>query len=162
VFHHHYYDAVAQVKCSLSRSDGDSNRFLTSSWFISHTNYTHRLSELQVTNDIISINVVGQTGAAIPRGRLTARNQATPALGLTLRAPVIPPLAPIRAPAYLPARIVPLGSWSKDTLFAQLNVKHAFNMTRGTSNDLSLTDTGENYKHPRTLSGCTTFIPPGL
>ena len=29
VFHKHYYDDEAQVKCSLSRSDGDSNRFLT-------------------------------------------------------------------------------------------------------------------------------------
>jgi len=30
VFHKHYYNDEAQVKCSLSRSDGDSNRFLTS------------------------------------------------------------------------------------------------------------------------------------
>jgi hypothetical protein len=43
VFHHHYYDAVTHVKCSLSRSDGDSNRFLTSWWFIPHTNHTHPL-----------------------------------------------------------------------------------------------------------------------
>jgi hypothetical protein len=43
VFHHHYYDVVTQVKCSLSRSDGDSNRFLTSWWFISHTNHTQPL-----------------------------------------------------------------------------------------------------------------------
>ena len=35
VFHKHYYDDKAQVKCSLSRSDGDSNRFLTSWWFYS-------------------------------------------------------------------------------------------------------------------------------
>jgi hypothetical protein len=43
VFHHHYYDAVTQVKCSLSRSDGDSNWFLISWWFIPHTNHTHSL-----------------------------------------------------------------------------------------------------------------------
>jgi hypothetical protein len=43
VFHHHYYDVVTRVKCSLSRSDGDSNRFLTSWWFIPHTNHTHPL-----------------------------------------------------------------------------------------------------------------------
>jgi hypothetical protein len=60
VFHHHYYDAIARVKCSLSRSDGDSNRFLTSWWFIPHTNHTHRLSELQVTNDTISVSAAGQ------------------------------------------------------------------------------------------------------
>jgi hypothetical protein len=43
VFYHYYYDVVARVKCSLSRSDGDSNRFLTSWWFIPHTNHTHLL-----------------------------------------------------------------------------------------------------------------------
>jgi hypothetical protein len=55
VFHKHYYDDVAQVKCSLSRSDGDSNRLLTSWCFIRYTNHTHSLSELHVTNDTISI-----------------------------------------------------------------------------------------------------------
>jgi hypothetical protein len=43
VFHKHYYDEVAQVKCSLSRSDDDSNRLLTSWWFILHTSHTHPL-----------------------------------------------------------------------------------------------------------------------
>jgi hypothetical protein len=89
VFHHHYYDVITRVKCSLSRSDGDSNRFLTSWWFIPHTNHTHRSSELQITNDTIPVNVTGQTGALIPRDHPTARNQTLPALGLTLRAPVI-------------------------------------------------------------------------
>jgi hypothetical protein len=37
--------------------------------------------------------------------------------------------------------IVSLASRSKGTLFGQLNMRHAFNMTRGTSNDRSLTDT---------------------
>jgi hypothetical protein len=45
----------------------------------------------------------------------------------------------------LPIRVYPgwkvsLASWSKGTLFGQLNVRHAFNMTRGTNNDQSLTD----------------------
>jgi hypothetical protein len=39
MFHHYYYDAVARVKCSLSRSDSDSNWFLTGWWFIPHTNH---------------------------------------------------------------------------------------------------------------------------
>jgi hypothetical protein len=43
VFHHRNYDAVTRVKCSLSRSDGDSNWFLTSWWFIPHTNHTNPL-----------------------------------------------------------------------------------------------------------------------
>jgi hypothetical protein len=29
-----HYDEIAQVKCSLSRSDGDSNRLLTSWWVL--------------------------------------------------------------------------------------------------------------------------------
>jgi hypothetical protein len=77
VFHHHYYDAIAQVKCSLSRSDGDSNRFLTSWWFIPHTNYTHRSNELQITNDTILVNTAGQTGAALPRDCPTTRSLLT-------------------------------------------------------------------------------------
>jgi hypothetical protein len=40
VFHHHYYDAITRVKCSLSRSDGNSIRFLTSWWFIPHKPYS--------------------------------------------------------------------------------------------------------------------------
>jgi hypothetical protein len=43
MFHHHYYDAVTRVKYSLSRSDGDSNWFLTNWWFIPHINHTHPL-----------------------------------------------------------------------------------------------------------------------
>jgi hypothetical protein len=43
MFHHHYYDVVTRVKCLLSRSDGDLNQFLTSWWFIPHTNHTHLL-----------------------------------------------------------------------------------------------------------------------
>jgi hypothetical protein len=35
VFHSPYYEDRAHVKCSLSRSDGNSNRFLTSWWVYS-------------------------------------------------------------------------------------------------------------------------------
>ena len=49
VFHSPYYEDEAHVKCSLSRSDGDSNRFLTSWRVIPHTNHTHWSSELQIT-----------------------------------------------------------------------------------------------------------------
>jgi hypothetical protein len=91
VFHHHYYNVVSRVKCSLSRSDGDSNRFLTSWWFIPHTNHTHPLKWAQITNDTIQVNVAGETRAAVPRDHPTARTH----LGLTLRIPVIPPSAPL-------------------------------------------------------------------
>jgi hypothetical protein len=55
---------------------------------------------------------------------------------------------------------MPLASWSKGTLFSQLNVRHAFNMTRGISNDRSLTDTDRNYEHLKTLSGCLQLFHP--
>jgi hypothetical protein len=58
--------------------------------------------------------VAGQTGTAISRGRPSAWNQALPALGLTLHAPIIPHLAPIHAPIRsILARIVPLASRSE-------------------------------------------------
>ena len=49
VFHSPNYEDRAHVKCSLSRSDGDSNRFLTSWRVIPRTNHTHQSSELQIT-----------------------------------------------------------------------------------------------------------------
>jgi hypothetical protein len=51
------------------------------------------------------------------------------------------PSAPAYQSEFIPAQIVSLASRSKGTLFGQLNMKHAFNMTRGTSNDRSLIDT---------------------
>jgi hypothetical protein len=39
--HCSYYDEIAQVKCSLSRSNGDSNRLLTSWCGIPNTKHTH-------------------------------------------------------------------------------------------------------------------------
>ena len=49
VFYSPYYEDEAQVKCSLSRSDGNSNQFLTIWRVIPHTNHTHWSSELLVT-----------------------------------------------------------------------------------------------------------------
>jgi hypothetical protein len=71
-----------------------------------------------------------------------------PALGLTLHAPVLPPSAPVYQPEFIPARIGSRASRSKGTLFGQLNVRHTFNMTRGTSNDQSLIDTNKKLQAP--------------
>jgi hypothetical protein len=69
--------------------------------------------------------------------RPTARTH----LGLTLR--VLSHLLQHQSanPSLSQLEIVSLASRSKGTLFGQLNVRHAFNMTRGTSNDRSLIDT---------------------
>jgi hypothetical protein len=72
VFHKHYYDEVAQVKCSLFRSDGDSNRFLISWWFLPHINHTHPLKWVIGHQINYSGQVAGSTGTTVPRGRLTA------------------------------------------------------------------------------------------
>jgi hypothetical protein len=65
----------------------------------------------------------------LPRDRPTAKTH----LELTLRVPVIPPSAPVCQSEFIPDRIVSLASRSKGTLFDQLNMRHAFNMTRGMS-----------------------------
>jgi hypothetical protein len=83
-------------------------------------------------------------------------------LGSLFVPPVLPPSAPVCQPEFILARIVSQASRSKGTLFDQLNMRHTFNMTRGTSNGRSLIDTDRNYKHPRTLSSCITTIPSDL
>jgi hypothetical protein len=85
-----------------------------------------------------------------------------PALRLTLRAPVIPPLPPVCQSKFIPARIVSLASWSKGMLFGPLNMRHAFNITRGASNDLSLTDTDRKLRAPQNPVWLLPTIPPGL
>jgi hypothetical protein len=47
--------------------------------------------------------------------------------------------------------IVLLASRSKGMLFGQVNVRHAFNMTRGTSNDRSLIDTDGKLQAPQKM-----------
>jgi hypothetical protein len=159
VFHHHYYDAIAQVKCSLSRSDGDSNWFLTSWWFIPHTNHTHRSSELQITNDPIPINVAGKTRAAVPRDHPTDRNQDLVCLWAHSSCPCHTPFR-TNTRTHVDPGPNNATSFAVERYFGQLNVRHAFNMTRGTSNDRSLIDTDRNYKHPRTLFGCCQLFRP--
>jgi hypothetical protein len=65
--------------------------------------------------------------------------------GRTLGSLFASPLHPLQHQSANPSlsrlEIVSLASRLKGTLFGQLNVRHAFNMTRGTSNDRSLIDT---------------------
>jgi hypothetical protein len=67
--------------------------------------------------------------------------------GRTLDSLFASPLHPLQHQSVNPSlswlEKVSLASRSKGTLFGQLNVRHAFNMTRGTSNDRSLIDTDE-------------------
>ena len=91
-------------------------------------------------------------GTALRRDCPTARTH----LGFTLRVPVISPSAPVCQSEFIPARIVSLALWSKGTLFGQLNMRHTFNMTRGTSNDQSLIDTDGKLIAPQN----PVWLPP--
>jgi hypothetical protein len=158
VFHDQYYDAVIRVKCSLSRSDGDSNRFLTSWWFIPHTNHTHPLN--WATNH--QWHYPGKC-----HGRNWGRNTQGPPVSQDApwaysSRPHHTPSASICAPVLIPARIMLLASRSKGTLFGQLNVRHAFNMTRGTSNGRSLIDTDEILIAPQNPIWLLPTFPSGL
>ena len=133
VFHSPYNEDRAHVKCSLSRSYGDSNRFLTSWQVISHTNHSHWSSELQITilhypgpnrgfsrhrqylRTVPATEVSKVYQGCAPRSRHSAQ-----------------PSAIQRMAARLPARIV-FRLRGRNDLSFQLSVGHAFNMTRGLS-----------------------------
>ena len=125
VFHQYYYDEVTQVKCSLSRSDSDSNRFLTSWWFIPYTNLTYPLKW-----------GIGHR-VNYPGNLEFARNHMYPGANrLPFGLIIAPPCPTTPAPAQCAAgNLLGLNnlpaSRSKGALFGQLNVRHAFNMTWG-------------------------------
>jgi hypothetical protein len=137
MFHHFYYDVVARVKCSLSRSDGDSNWFLTSWWFIPHTNHASPSGSLRSPMTLSKKPRDNNHGPHYPGiAWLPGRT-----LGSFFASPSYPLQHQSVNPSLSRLKIVSLASRSKGTLFGQLNVRHAFNMTRGTSNDWSLIDT---------------------
>jgi len=133
VFHSPYYEGEAHVKCSLSRSDGDSNRFLTSWRVIPHTNHTQWSSELQITvlhypGPIRGFGRQRQYPRTVPATEVSKVNQ-----GCASRPRRSPQPSPIqRMAARLSTRIVFRLRGQNDLSF-QLSVGHAFNMTRGPS-----------------------------
>ena len=133
VFHSPYYEDEAHVKCSLSRSDGDSNRFLTRWRVIPHTNHTHWSSDPQITilhypGPIRGFSRHRQYPRTVPTTEVSIVYQ-----GCTPRPRRSPQPSPIqRMVARLPARIVFRLRGQNDLSF-QLSVGHAFNMTRGPS-----------------------------
>jgi len=69
VFHKHYYDDGAQVKCSLSRSDGDSNQFLTS-WRVYSPHKPHSPAKVSYRSPYYTIQdqFTGSTGTTRTQG----------------------------------------------------------------------------------------------
>jgi len=132
-FYSPYYEDRAHIKWSLSRSDGDSNRFLTSWRVIPHTNHTHWSSELQIT-------ILHYLGPNRGFGRHRLYPRTVPATevskvyqGYASRPHCSPQQSPIqRMTARLLAWIV-FRLHSRNNLSFQLSVGHAFNMIRGPS-----------------------------
>jgi hypothetical protein len=65
------YDEIAQVKCSLSRSDGDSNRVLASWRGIPNTNHIHSTSCDTITTiripEAARLHIADSIGATISK-----------------------------------------------------------------------------------------------
>ena len=68
VFHGPYYEDRAHVTCSVSRSDGDSNRFLISWRVIPHTNHTTDQVIYKSPYYTIQDQFAGLTGTTCTRG----------------------------------------------------------------------------------------------
>jgi hypothetical protein len=161
MFHRHYYDVVAWVKYSLFRSDGDSNRFLTSWWFTPHTNHIHRSNELQITNDTILVNIAGQTGAALSRDHPTARSRFTH--------PWTHSLCPRHTHfSTSPCTRVDPGPNSVTSFAVERYFIRPTKCEACVQHDKRDEQRSVLNRHrrklqaPRTLSGCTTFISPSL
>jgi hypothetical protein len=126
VFHQHYYNKVTQVKCSLSnerwRFESIINQLVTYSLHKPHSPAKMRYwSPSQLSRKNLEF----------------ARNHMYPgttwlSFGLIIVLPCLTTPAPVQCAAGNPLGPNNLpASRSKGTLFGQLNVRHAFNMTRG-------------------------------
>ena len=134
VFHKHYYDDEAQVKCSLSRSDGDSNRFLTS-WRVYSPHKPHSLIKWATDHRITLSRTNSRVRQAppVPEDRSGDRGiQGIPRLRAAPSSFSSTITNTARTSGRFPARIV-LRLRGRNDLSFQLSVGHAFNMTRGPS-----------------------------
>jgi hypothetical protein len=126
VFHQHYYDKVTQVKCSLSsewwRFESIINQLVI---YFSHK--PHSLAKVRYW----SLSQLSRKNLEFVRNHMYPGADRPP-FGLIIALPCPTTPSPVQCvagnplgPNNLPA------SRSKGTLFGQLNVRHAFNMTRG-------------------------------
>jgi len=134
VFHSPYYKDRAHVECSLSRSDGDSNRFLTS-WRVYSPHKPHSLIKLATDHCIALSRTNSRVRQAppVPEDRSGDRGiQGIPRLRVTPSSFSSTITNTARTSGRFPARIV-LRLHGRNDLSFQLSVGHAFNMTRGPS-----------------------------
>ena len=126
VFHQHYYDEVTQVNCSLSserwRFESIINQLVIYSLHKPHSPAKVRYrspSQLSRKNLEFARNHMYPGADRLPFGLIIA--PPCPTTPAPVQCVAGNPLGPNNLPA----------SRSKGTLFGQLNVRHAFNMTRG-------------------------------
>jgi hypothetical protein len=144
VFHQHYYDEVTQVKCSLSN---ERWRF---------ESIINQLVIYSLHKPYSPAKVRYWSPSQLSRKNLEfARNHMYPGADRLPFGLIIAPPCPITPASVQCAAGNPLGpnnlltSRSKGTLFGQLNVRHAFNMTRG------LTTVGPNRLRRKALQSQT-------
>ena len=134
VFHSPYYEDEAQVKCSLSRSDGDSNRFLTS-WRFYSPHKPHSLIKWATDHHITLSRTNSRVRHAppLPEDHSGDRGiQGIPRLHVAPSSFSSTSTNTAHTLWRFPARIVFRLRGRNDFSF-QLSVGHAFNMTRGSS-----------------------------
>jgi len=134
VFHKHYYDDGAQVKCSLSRSDGDSNRFLTS-WWVYSPHKPHSLINWDTGHHITLSRTNSRVRQALPVPEDRSGDRGVHGKPRLRAAPssfssTITNTA--CTSSWFPAQIV-FRLRGHNNLSFPLSVGHAFNMTRGPS-----------------------------
>ena len=128
------YEDEAHVKCSLSRSDGDSNRFLTS-WRLYSPHKPHSLIKRATGHRVALSRTNSRVRQAppVPEDRSGDRGiQGIPRLRAAPSSFSSTITNTARTSGRFPARIV-LRLRGRNDLSFQLNVGHAFNMTRGPS-----------------------------
>jgi len=134
VFHSPYYEDEAHVKCSLSSSDGDSNRFLTS-WRVYSPHKPQSLINWATDHHIALSRTNSRVRQAppVPEDRSGDRGiQGIPWLRVMLSSFSTTITNTARTSGRFSARIVLRLRYRNDLSF-QLSVGHAFNMTRGPS-----------------------------
>jgi len=134
VFHSPYYEDRAHIKCSLSRSDGDSNRFLTS-WRVYSPHKPHSLIKWATDHRVALSRTNSRVWqeSPVPKNRFGDRGiQGIPRLRAAPSLFSSTITNTVRTSGRFPTRIVLRLRGGNDLSF-QLSVGHAFNITRGSS-----------------------------
>jgi len=134
VFHSPCYEDRAHVNCSVSRSDGDSNPFLTS-WRVYSPHKPHSMIKWATDHRIAlsRTNLRVRQAPPVPKDRSGDRGiQGIPRLHAAPTSFSSTITNTTRTSGQFPARIV-LRLHGRNDLSFQLSVGHTFNMTRGPS-----------------------------